>query len=231
MLLVVGEIAACKMATVTAKVMIEGANSLLWHHFGPDAIPLEAKQRTGRAGNDPDEWQKTVLATSKGQLYLEPSYVFGCLRAGAKYTTRKRGTLQPFVAATLQVLDDKILTDRWMPKGEPTVGAVKEPVYLDRRCVVNPGTGQRNIRYRVAAVAGWKASFTIAWDNTVVGEKEMEAVVRDSGKLIGIGSGRGIGMGRFAVNRFEMVNGHAKKPTTTRGVGKNTRKSLAAGQR
>src|SRR5262249_23168863 len=156
------------MAMVTAKIRVEGTQPLLWHHFGPDAIPLEAKQRTGKAGNDPDEWRKTYLATSKGQLYLEASYVFGCLRAGAKYTTRKRGTLQPFVAATLQVVEDKILTDRFMPKAGPKLGAVTEPVYLDRRCVVNPGTGKRNIRYRVAAAAGWKAWFTIIWDNTVV---------------------------------------------------------------
>ncbi len=218
------------MATLTAKVTIEGIQPLLWHHFGPDAIPLEAKAKTGKAGNDPEEWRRTVLVTDKGQLYLERSYVFGCLRAGAKHTTRKRGTLQPFVAATLQVLEDKILINRWLPKGSPEVGAESAPVYLDRRCVVNPGTGQRNVRYRVAASPGWKAAFTLAWDNAVVSASEMEAVLRDSGTLVGIGSGRGIGLGRFKVLRFDTGDGHAKKPAAARSLGTNARKSLAAGR-
>jgi len=83
------------MAIVRTRIEIEGTEPILWHHFGPDAIPLEAKPKTGKAGNDPDEWRKTVLTTPKGQLYLLPSYIFGCLRAGAKYTSRRRGTLQP----------------------------------------------------------------------------------------------------------------------------------------
>ena len=57
------------MSIISATVAIEGVRPLLWHHFGPDAIPLEAKPRTGKAGNDPDEWKKTVLITSDNQLY------------------------------------------------------------------------------------------------------------------------------------------------------------------
>ena len=78
------------MALVKAKVSIEGVQPLLWHHFGPDAIPLGAKEKSGKAGNDPDEWRKTVLATESGQLYLRREYVFGCLRAAAKFTTLRR---------------------------------------------------------------------------------------------------------------------------------------------
>jgi hypothetical protein len=127
------------------------------------------------------------------------------------------------------VREDRILVDRWIRKDAPKLGAQNESVYIDRRCVVNPGTGKRNVRYRVAASCGWKASFTLVWDNTVVGANEMEAVVRDSGTLVGIGGGRGIGLGRFKVARFEMVDGDAKKPATARNLGKNARKSVAAG--
>lgn len=209
---------------------IEGTQPLLWHHFGPDAIPLGPKAKTGKAGNDPEEWRKTVLATQKGQLYLKREYVSACLRGGAKYTSRKRGTLQPYVAATVRVLDERVLTDRWMPK-DPKIDAETDLVYIDRRGVVNPGTDQRNIRYRIAASAGWKAEFTLAWDNTVVGVNEMEAVVRDAGKLVGIGSGRVIGLGRFEVKSFDAKETNATDSATSRNLGKNARKGVAAGRR
>jgi len=32
-----------------------------------------------------------------------------------------------------------------------------------------------NIRYRVAAASGWKTSFTIMWDNTVIGREQWKA--------------------------------------------------------
>ena len=37
-------------------------------------------------------------------------------------------------------------------------------MYLDVRMVRNPATGGRNVRYRVAAKAGWRTEFAIAWD-------------------------------------------------------------------
>src|SRR5687768_2060148 len=109
---VLGERAEAFMADVVASVTIQGTRPLLWHHCGPDAIPLQAKAKTGKAGNDPSEWKSTVLATDHGQLYLEPSYIFGLIRDGARFTPRKRGTLQGMVAATVEVLDEQILTNR-----------------------------------------------------------------------------------------------------------------------
>src|SRR4051794_1006551 len=104
------------MPVVKAQVKIIGKRPLLWHHFGPDALPLEKKARTGVAGNNPDEWRTTVLATQDHQLYLEPSYFFGCFRNGAKYPRRGKGSLQSAVASTLQVTDHRVLIDRWLPK-------------------------------------------------------------------------------------------------------------------
>ena len=39
------------MATniMQAKVKIKGVRPLLWHHFGPDALPLERQEKTGVA--------------------------------------------------------------------------------------------------------------------------------------------------------------------------------------
>jgi hypothetical protein len=185
-----------------ATVAITGTRPLLWHRFGPDSLPLEKQERTGVAGNDPEEWKKTYLATPEGQLYLLPSYVFGAVREGAKFTKKGRGSIQSAVAATLQVADDFVLTDRYMP--DDMTDDPMQPVYLDIRSVRNPTTRARNIRYRVAASAGWKTSFTLEWDRTIVSRAELEACVRDAGQLVGLGDGRSIGMGRFAIDSFSV---------------------------
>jgi len=188
-----------------AKVTIKGTRGLLWHHFGPDAIPLEKQERTGVAGNDPEEWRKTVLMLpDTRQLYLKPTYVFGTLRDGAKYTARKRGTLQPFLAATLQVMDELILIDDRFVPVEPLPTEPTKLVYLDIQSVRNPATKARNVRYRIAAAPGWTCSFNLMWDKTIVSRGEMEAATIDAGRFCGLGDGRSVGYGRFGIEAFEV---------------------------
>lgn len=188
---------------LNAQVTIKGLRPLMWHAFGPDAIPLEKQERTGVAGNDPEEWKKTVLALPTGQLYVQPSYVFGCLREAAKYTKKGKGSIQSAVSATLQVADDVILVDRFMTSPLPSDPTA--PVYLDVRSVRNPATKARNVRYRVSASSGWRTTFNIFWDKTIVSRGEIESVVRDAGQLVGLGDGRSIGMGRFSVEQFTVA--------------------------
>jgi hypothetical protein len=214
------------MSMVFATIGVEGIRPLLWHHFGPDALPLEKRPRTGVAGNDPEEWKRTVLATKNRQLYLRPASIFGCLRDAAKYTSRKRGTLQPVLASTLQVPGDSILIDRWLPEEGPTADEAAE-VYLDVRSVRNPSTRARNVRYRVATAPGWKASFTITWENTLVSDNEMRAVMRDAGQFVGLGDGRSIGFGRFKVLRFESAEvGHGPEEAAGGDLGTDSSESV-----
>lgn len=189
-----------------AEVTVRGARPLFWHRFGPDALPLEKREKTGVAGNDPEEWKRTVLVTKEGQLFLEPSYAFGCIRDGAKFTKKGKGSIQSMVAATLQITDDKILVDRFLPGGlqTPPPADPDELVYLDVRSVRNPATKARNVRYRVAASPGWTATFHLLWDSTIVSRGEMNAALIDAGRLVGLGDGRSIGFGRFEVVSFEV---------------------------
>ena len=189
---------------LTAKVSIAGERPLLFHHFGPDAIPLEKQERTGVAGNDPEEWRKTVLMTKERQLYLLPSYAFGCIRDAAKYTKKGKGSIQVAMSATLQITDDLILVDRFVPP-EPLPTDRTEEVYLDISSVRNPSTKARNVRYRVAAGTGWKADFNLMWDKTIISRAEMEAVLIDAGRLVGVGDGRSIGYGRFTLDSFRVI--------------------------
>lgn len=188
---------------LNASITVKGLRPLMWHAFGPDAIPLEKQERTGVAGNDPEEWKKTVLALPTGQLYIQPSYVFGCLREAAVYTKKGKGSIQKAVSATLQIADDVVLVDRFMT--DPLPSDPTAPVYLDVRSVRNPATKARNVRYRVTASSGWFTTFNIFWDKTIVSRNEIEAVVRDAGQLVGLGDGRSIGMGRFSVEQFTVA--------------------------
>ena len=188
---------------LTASVAIEGTRAMLWHAFTPDAIPTSGRrERTGVRGNDPQEWRQSVLMTSERQLYLPPSYVFGCLRDAARFTRRGRGSLQATLVATLEILDERILVDRFVPP-EPLPTDPAAPVFMHITSVRNPATKARNIRYRIAAAAGWRISFNIRVDRTVIARQELEAVVIDAGRLVGLGNGRSIGFGRFVVRAFE----------------------------
>lgn len=205
-----------------AEVTIQGARPLFWHKFGREALPLEKKEKTGVAGNDPEEWRKTVMVNKEGQLYLEPTYAFATIIGGSKFTKKGRGSIQKDMAATLQVLDERILIDRYFP-GYPN-GKVfdieeieippedpNQPIYLDVRGVRNPSTRARNVRYRIVASPGWKCSFSIIWDVTIVSTAQMEASVIDAGVLVGIGNARAIGMGRFEVIVFDIGEYDPKK--------------------
>jgi hypothetical protein len=134
----------------------------------------------------------------------------------AKYTKKGRSSLMGPVSATLQIEEQRILIDRWLPgfpngakcdlkSVEPPERDDELPVYLDVRGVRNPSTRARNVRYRVAASPGWTTEFTLLWDKTVVSRNEMEAILIDGGKLVGLGNGRAIGMGRFDVKQFDVI--------------------------
>jgi len=207
------------MATVgnilTAKVKIKGSRPLFWHKFGPDALPLEKQEKTGVAGNDPEEWRRTILVNREGQLYIEPTYVFGAMCNAAKYHKVGRKSAVGPVAATLQVPDDRILVDRWMPgfpngqkfdseTVDPPPQDPEELVYLDIRGVRNPSTRARNVRYRVCASPGWSCEFSLIFDKTIVDRNLMHSILIDAGKLVGVGNGRAIGMGRFEVIDFDI---------------------------
>lgn len=188
---------------VRASVRIRGTRPLFFHTFGPESIPLEKSEREGVAGNNPSEWKKTYRATKDGELYLTPDQFFRCLFEGARHTKKGRGSIQKDVGATLQIDDIRILTGRKMwslDEAPPTDDTL--PVYLDIRGVVNPTNKARNVRYRVVCSPDWECEFHPMWDKTVVNRAQMNAVCIDAGRLVGVGNGRGIGMGKFEIVSF-----------------------------
>jgi hypothetical protein len=196
---------------VRAWVEIVGTRPLLQHQFGPEAMPLQKAERTGVAGNDPEEWRKTCMVTANGQLYVRGVNIFGTIRDGSKYTKKGKGSIQSLISATLQIIEDVVLLDRFLPTGTTPGTDHAAPVYLDICGVRNPSTKARNVRYRLAASPGWKAGFTIVWDKTIVSREQMRAVMLDAGTLVGLADGRSIGFGRFSVAKFEVLTDAKEK--------------------
>lgn len=191
---------------IRASVSLEGIRPLIQHAFGEHAIPLEKTEKTGVAGNDPEEWKRTCMVTPDGFLYVRDVNIFGLIRDAAKHTRKGKGSLQSSVAATLQVEESVIKLNRKVPEsGEPTRDRSAE-VYIDVCGVRNPSTKGRNVRYRLASSAGWKMTFTLLWDKTIVNRDQMRAILNDAGTLVGLGDGRSIGFGRFQVAEFKVVD-------------------------
>jgi hypothetical protein len=204
---------------ITAKVEVVGKRSLFFHPFGEDSIPREKQEQTGVAGNDPWTWGKTTPCTSEGQLFILPTYVFASTREGGYHIKAKGGNLKKLVIATMQVVDEIILVDRFLPpaalafvqsrgrEGDPLevlTRDITQPVYLDVRGGKNPTTKKGMVIYRVAASPGWHLSFTLEWDKTVMSRDQLHSALIDAGNLEGIGNGRKIGMGRFNIVSFQV---------------------------
>ncbi len=200
------------MAILKAKITIIGKRPLLFHSFSVDSIALEKKERTGVAGNDPEEWKRSVLKTKEGQLFVQSSYIFGCLRDGGRHIKEGRGSIQAKIASTLVVVDETILLDRFLPIESELSQDKDSPVYLDVRSVKNPATKGRNVRYRIAASPGWKATFEIEWENTIVSRNQMQAALSSAGSFVGLGDGRSIGFGRFTIEQFAIEEVEELKP-------------------
>lgn len=168
---------------VHTQVVIRGTRPLWQHKFGPDALPLHPGEKSGVAGNDPEEWRKTCMIDSQGRPYVRDTYLFATIRDGGRYIKSGRSNLIRPIAATLQVLDDPIIiTNRYWPgyenddledefdpiEADPPEDNPEANLYMDIRGVRNPSTRNRNIRYRVALSTGWEMSFAIQFDKSIV---------------------------------------------------------------
>ncbi|KUO78073.1 MAG: hypothetical protein APF81_25745 [Desulfosporosinus sp. BRH_c37] len=190
---------------IQANVHIQGIRPMLIHHFGPDAIPLERREKSGVAGNNPEEWKHTVLMTDKRQLYVPSEYILANFRAGSRIAFGTRGGHVGKLAACLQIADENIYFNCFVPTNlNDYVNCTDAPVYLDVRGVKQPTTKARNMRYRVALSPGWQSRFSIVWDKTLISREEMHSIVIHSGQFIGLGDGRAIGFGRYTVEEFNL---------------------------
>lgn len=193
------------MARTKAKVSIKGTKPILFHTFPLDTFSTD-KKREGKIGDNSSEWKSTVLMNENRQLYVLSTYIQSAVSDGGKEIKMGRGNISKKVASTLEVFESKILIDNlFVPDEENLSRSDVDPVYLDVRAVVNPMTKGRNLRYRIAAKAGWTCSFHLIWDDRIVSKEQIKQCVDIGGMLQGIGDGRKIGFGKFELTSFDMI--------------------------
>jgi len=187
-------------------VKIEGVKPLLFHAFSPDVLDAK-KPKQGSAGNNPEEWKKTVHMDAERRLYLPESYLYGPIKEAGRYSKIGRGNIIKYVSATLEVTPTKIyLENLKVPIESELTRDDTQEVYLDVRSAVNPMTKGRNLRYRIACKPGWKCEFKASWDDSVLSVEQMKQVIQDSGIMCGTGSGRAIGFGRYKVLETKLLD-------------------------
>ena len=185
---------------IKAKISVKGIKPLLFHTF-PISVLSEKNSKSGE-----DEWQSTVLMDENRRLYVMNTYFVNSIKDGGKEIKVGRGNLAKKLASTLEIEEMKIfLDDLKVPEKENLLKLDTEPVYLDIRAVVNPMTKGKNLRYRIAAKAGWTCSFTISWDDYIASKEQVKTCVENGGLFQGVGDGRSIGFGRYEVISFEMI--------------------------
>lgn len=189
---------------VKAKIAVKGTKPLLFHTFPIDTLS-SGKSRSGSAGKDEEEWKSTVLMTGERQLYVMGCYIVGAIKSAGKLIKVGKGNMMKKIESCLECLEDVVLLkDLYVPKEDQLTRSPMDNIYLDVRSVVNPSTKGRNLRYRVAAKAGWEISTAVEWDDSIVSKENIKECIVNAGLYEGIGDGRRIGFGRFALISFEV---------------------------
>ena len=188
-----------------AQITIIGTKPILFCTFPVDTLS-SSKSKEGGTGSNKEEWKKTVLMMPNRQLYVNSSYIIKSITEGAKLIKEGRGSISKKVGASLTGADDKILiTNRFVPEEDKLTSLDQDDVYIDMRSVVNPMTKGRNIRYRIAAKAGWELTTTLIWHPRLASSDQIKESAINAGLMEGIGDGRKIGFGRFEVKEFKVL--------------------------
>ena len=190
---------------VYAKISVLGVKPLLFHTFPMDTL-TPGKAKSGTAGRCEQEWKSTVLMMADRQLYILGSYPVASIKHGGKLIKVGKSSMLKKVESCLECSDNKILIDnRFVPEEKDLTTDETQDVYLDVRSVVNPMTKGRNLRYRIAAKAGWSFTTVISWDDGAVSSETIRQCIDNGGTYEGVGDGRRIGFGRYKCTSFEMV--------------------------
>ena len=147
-----------------------------------------------------------MLMMPDRQLYVHSSYIVKSITDGAKLIKEGRGSIAKKVGSSLIGLEDKILIkNRFVPEEDKLTKLDQDEVYIDLRSVVNPMTKGRNLRYRIAAKAGWELTTTLSWHPRLASSDQIKESAINAGLMEGIGDGRKIGFGRFEVKEFKVL--------------------------
>lgn len=156
------------MAQKKIRVTIEGTTPLLMHRYPME--PIEGFEKK------PKEEQAEIAAyrdEETKQLYIPGVNIMAAMISGGKYGKGKgRGTLKRTVAASILIT--------------PEICDLGTKVYkIDSRAVVVRATGGRIVRHR-PRLEHWKCTFYVEYDDVLMTEQQLRAVVDSTGNFVGL---------------------------------------------
>jgi hypothetical protein len=128
------------------------------------------------------EWELACYLTSAGDIYIPSDNIERCVVDGAT-----RGRQGKAVQAAVLVSDEVVLPTGFSAK-RPFIANFGNPAFTLRKSVVV--NRRRVMRCRPMLPAGWEITFTLEYDEDVIGEKALRKACKDAGALKGLGSWR-----------------------------------------
>ncbi|MFA5688594.1 MAG: hypothetical protein WC959_05560 [Kiritimatiellales bacterium] len=165
-------------------IKIRGISPLLMNRFLLEPVPGLQKMTA--------EEQAEIAAyrTEGGELFIPGINMQRALISGAKYSKGKgRASLQSVAAACL------LITAEQLPLG-------CRKFTVDSRSVVVPATKGRIVRHR-PRLNEWTLNFELEYDPELLSREQVETIVRDTGRRVGLGDFRPENKGMFG--RFDVI--------------------------
>jgi hypothetical protein len=174
------------MSDKISVIEITGVSPLLMNRYPLDPIEaLDKKPKEVQAEN-------AAYRDESGYLYIPGPNIQRALVGGAAYSKGKgRASLQKPVAASVMVQEAVVTLDR-------------KEYTIDSRRVVNPSTKGAIVRHR-PCIDNWKVQFSVLWDDDLITEEQLQRVVEDTGKRVGLLDFRPANkgpFGRFRITKF-----------------------------
>ena len=176
------------------EVSIKGDADLLFHRWSIEEVEAKSRAAKGSSRRKTDDLETYVYRMDDGSLAIPGVYLRQSIINAAKYRQDPRSPRKS--AIDLYKAGIICLT--------PFASLGKSGWdYEDKRRVVV----QRNAitRTRPALKAGWEASFILLINTPEhIGETELNGVISDAGKLVGVGDFRPT-YGRFHITHYEIL--------------------------
>lgn len=187
-------------------VEIEGTSPILFHRYDVAAVERKANAPKGSMERRTDDVQSYLYRDEDGHLVLPGLNIKRCLVLAGQFfgdprSSGRRKQAGDLFRSTLLLAPDM---PRFLAGGQP----IREPDFLDRRRVVNPGSASRVAvaRIRPGLQAGWRLAFTVV---SLSPEYVYASLIRD----VVVTARRFIGLGDFRPDfgRFQVVHADVER--------------------
>lgn len=180
---------------ITVDVTIQGLTPLLINRFHEEAAEAATSGVHSRKEKpSPEEDASSRLySNGHGPFFPAENIRQAIIGASSRHKIGRRAATTDIAAAVYVSPFELPLEGEW---------------HVDSRAIVIPATKGRILRHR-PMFDEWALTFQLQIDNDLVGERLVQAILEDAGKLVGIGDFRPARKGPYG--RFSVVNWEREK--------------------